>query len=76
MTTTVQPPGQGGYDRQPLQHHRLQHAPRHAEIHRAPRVAGADGRVEMHLDRHGFSNADSWLDEYKRIHRLFEANLR
>ncbi|HEX3604250.1 MAG TPA: prolyl oligopeptidase family serine peptidase [Steroidobacteraceae bacterium] len=28
------------------------------------------------LDRHGFSNADSWLDEYKRIQRLFEANLR
>jgi dipeptidyl aminopeptidase/acylaminoacyl peptidase len=28
------------------------------------------------LDRHGFANADSWLDEYKRIYRLFEANLR
>ena len=28
------------------------------------------------LDRHGFTNADSWLDEYKRIYRLFEANLR
>jgi dipeptidyl aminopeptidase/acylaminoacyl peptidase len=28
------------------------------------------------LDRHGFSNADSWLDEYKRIYRLFEANLQ
>ena len=28
------------------------------------------------LDRHGFANADSWLDEYKRIFRLFEANLR
>jgi dipeptidyl aminopeptidase/acylaminoacyl peptidase len=28
------------------------------------------------LDRHGFSNADSWLDEYKRIYRLFESNLR
>jgi len=28
------------------------------------------------LDRHGFSNADSWLDEYKRIFRLFEANLK
>ena len=27
------------------------------------------------LDRHGFSNADSWLDEYKRILRLFEAHL-
>lgn len=27
------------------------------------------------LDRHGFTNADSWLDEYKRIYRLFEANL-
>ena len=28
------------------------------------------------LDRHSFTNADSWLDEYKRIYRLFEANLR
>ena len=28
------------------------------------------------LDRHGFANADSWLDEYKRIYRLFESNLR
>jgi dipeptidyl aminopeptidase/acylaminoacyl peptidase len=28
------------------------------------------------LDRHGFTNPDSWLDEYKRIYRLFEANLR
>ncbi|HEY6622022.1 MAG TPA: prolyl oligopeptidase family serine peptidase [Steroidobacteraceae bacterium] len=28
------------------------------------------------LDRHGFTNADSWLDEYKRIYRLFESNLR
>lgn len=28
------------------------------------------------LDRHGFTNADSWLDEYKRIYALFEANLR
>jgi dipeptidyl aminopeptidase/acylaminoacyl peptidase len=28
------------------------------------------------LDRHGFSNADSWLDEYKRIYRLFEAHLK
>jgi len=28
------------------------------------------------LDRHGFSNADSWLDEYKRIYRLFESNLK
>ena len=27
------------------------------------------------LDRHSFTNADSWLDEYKRIFRLFEANL-
>jgi dipeptidyl aminopeptidase/acylaminoacyl peptidase len=27
------------------------------------------------LDRHGFTNADSWLDEYKRIYRLFESNL-
>jgi acetyl esterase/lipase/Tol biopolymer transport system component len=27
------------------------------------------------LDRHGFTNADSWLDEYKRIYRLFQANL-
>jgi dipeptidyl aminopeptidase/acylaminoacyl peptidase len=28
------------------------------------------------LDRHGFTNADSWLDEYKRIHRLFQAHLQ
>ena len=28
------------------------------------------------LDRHAFSNADSWLDEYKRIYRLFEAHLK
>jgi dipeptidyl aminopeptidase/acylaminoacyl peptidase len=28
------------------------------------------------LDRHGFTNDDSWLDEYKRIFRLFESNLR
>jgi dipeptidyl aminopeptidase/acylaminoacyl peptidase len=27
------------------------------------------------LDNHGFTNADSWLDEYKRIYRLFEAHL-
>lgn len=27
------------------------------------------------LDRHGFTNADSWLDEYKRIYRLFETHL-
>jgi len=27
------------------------------------------------LDRHGFTNADSWLDEYKRIHRLFERTI-
>jgi dipeptidyl aminopeptidase/acylaminoacyl peptidase len=28
------------------------------------------------MERHGFVHADSWLDEYKRIHRLFEANLK
>jgi len=28
------------------------------------------------LDRHHFTNADSWLDEYKRVYRLFETNLR
>ena len=28
------------------------------------------------LDGHGFTNADSWLDEYKRIYRLFEMNLK
>ncbi len=28
------------------------------------------------MERHGFVHPDSWLDEYKRIHRLFEANLR
>ena len=27
------------------------------------------------LDSHGFTNADSWLDEYKRIHQLFDATL-
>ena len=27
------------------------------------------------LDRHGFANADSWLDEYKRIYTLFETRL-
>lgn len=28
------------------------------------------------LDRHGFTNADSWLDEYKRIYRLFDSHLK
>ena len=28
------------------------------------------------LDRHGFTNADSWLDEYKRIDQLFERSVR
>ena len=28
------------------------------------------------LDRHSFSNADAWLDEYKRIYHLFAANLQ
>jgi dipeptidyl aminopeptidase/acylaminoacyl peptidase len=28
------------------------------------------------LDRHGFANADSWLDEYKRISSLFDAHLK
>jgi dipeptidyl aminopeptidase/acylaminoacyl peptidase len=28
------------------------------------------------LDRHGFTNADSWLDEYKRIYRLFDSRLK
>jgi dipeptidyl aminopeptidase/acylaminoacyl peptidase len=28
------------------------------------------------LDRHEFANADSWLDEYKRIYRLFDSNLK
>ena len=27
------------------------------------------------LDRHGFTNADSWLDEYKRIYRLFDRTI-
>jgi dipeptidyl aminopeptidase/acylaminoacyl peptidase len=27
------------------------------------------------LDRHGFSNPDSWLDEYKRIYKLFETTI-
>jgi dipeptidyl aminopeptidase/acylaminoacyl peptidase len=28
------------------------------------------------MERHGFVHADSWLDEYKRIYRLFEMNLK
>jgi dipeptidyl aminopeptidase/acylaminoacyl peptidase len=28
------------------------------------------------MERHSFTHADSWLDEYKRIYALFEANLR
>ncbi|MFV0476557.1 MAG: prolyl oligopeptidase family serine peptidase [Parahaliea sp.] len=28
------------------------------------------------LDGHGFSNPESWLDEYRRIFRLMEANLK
>ena len=28
------------------------------------------------LERHGFTHADSWLDEYKRILQLFETELR
>jgi dipeptidyl aminopeptidase/acylaminoacyl peptidase len=28
------------------------------------------------MDRHGFTNADSWLDEYKRIYKLFEIHLQ
>ncbi len=28
------------------------------------------------LERHGFVHADSWLDEYKRIHRLFKTRLK
>ncbi|HEU4663013.1 MAG TPA: prolyl oligopeptidase family serine peptidase, partial [Dokdonella sp.] len=28
------------------------------------------------LDRHGFTHADAWLDEYKRIYKLFRANLQ
>lgn len=28
------------------------------------------------LDPHGFVNPDSWLDEYRRIFKLFEANLK
>ncbi|MGA9332924.1 MAG: prolyl oligopeptidase family serine peptidase [Rudaea sp.] len=27
------------------------------------------------LDRHGFTNADSWLDEYKRIYHLFDRTI-
>jgi dipeptidyl aminopeptidase/acylaminoacyl peptidase len=27
------------------------------------------------MERHGFEHADSWLDEYKRVYKLFEANL-
>ena len=28
------------------------------------------------MERHGFVHADSWLDEYKRIHRLFQTRLQ
>ncbi|HEY5264284.1 MAG TPA: prolyl oligopeptidase family serine peptidase [Steroidobacteraceae bacterium] len=28
------------------------------------------------LERHGFTHADSWLDEYKRVYRLFEEHLK
>ncbi|HJT98954.1 MAG TPA: prolyl oligopeptidase family serine peptidase, partial [Rhodanobacteraceae bacterium] len=28
------------------------------------------------LERHGFVHADSWLDEYKRIYKLFETTLK
>ncbi len=28
------------------------------------------------LERHGFTRADSWLDEYKRVLKLFEENLK
>jgi dipeptidyl aminopeptidase/acylaminoacyl peptidase len=28
------------------------------------------------MERHGFVHADSWLDEYKRIYRVFETNLK
>jgi dipeptidyl aminopeptidase/acylaminoacyl peptidase len=28
------------------------------------------------MERHSFTHADSWLDEYKRIYRLFERTLR
>ena len=28
------------------------------------------------LERHGYTRADSWLDQYKRILKLFEENLK
>jgi dipeptidyl aminopeptidase/acylaminoacyl peptidase len=28
------------------------------------------------MERHGFVHADSWLDEYKRVFKLFETNLK
>ena len=28
------------------------------------------------LERHGFTHADAWYDEYRRIYELFEANLK
>ena len=28
------------------------------------------------MERHGFEHPDSWLDEYKRIYKLFETNLK
>ena len=28
------------------------------------------------MERHGFEHPDSWLDEYKRVYKLFETNLK
>ncbi len=28
------------------------------------------------LERHGYTRADSWLDQYKRIYKLFEQELK
>ena len=28
------------------------------------------------LERHGFSHADAWYDEYRRVYELFESTLK
>jgi hypothetical protein len=48
---------------------------RSAPLARAALAAQAVGDA-LTLDRHAFSNADSWLDEYKRICRLFQTTLQ
>jgi predicted AAA+ superfamily ATPase len=33
-------------------------------------------RAAARLDPHGFVHPDSWLDEYRRVFKLFEAHLK